>query len=311
MTKFFLARLARFAGVLVGASLIVFVALHLLVDPVRQMMPLGTDPEVIDQFRRDLGLDRSFFIQYGDFVWGAITQGDFGESLWLGVPALEAVLDRLPATAALSLLAIGVATLIGVVLGVTAATSKNPRYDKIITGFSHLAISLSEVWVGIMLVLLFAVQLGAFRTSGYGFAPHVLILPLATLALRPTGRIAQVARDSMLAEGKRAYIVTAEGKGLQSRRIRYVHQLKNALPSIVTFIMYDLGRLFAGTAVVVETLFGWPGIGRLAVEALERGDIFLVQAVVIVAATIVGLLNLFADVVHLMIDPRIRTGSSA
>lgn len=298
-------RVVPFAAVIIGASVVVFVILYLVADPARLLLPLGTPKEEMDAFRHQLGLDDPLVVQYGRFVSGAV-RGDFGTSLWIRRPALDVVFERLPATAVLSLLATGLAAVVGVTLGLLAFRRSGGLFDKVVNVGSYAAVSVSDIWLSLMLIIIFPVQLGVLKTGGYGLGYETLLLPLAALSLRPIGRMAQVTRSAMLQERSRPYAAFAAAKGLREPRIVLLHQLRNALPTIVTMLMYDAGRLFAGTAVVVETVFGWPGIGSLAVGALQRGDIYLVQAIVVVAAVVVASLNLLADLIHFVIDPRLR-----
>jgi peptide/nickel transport system permease protein len=220
------------------------------------------------------------------------------------VPALQLVLERLTATALLSLSAIGIAALIGVPFGTFAALKPGSALDRFCTISSLTGVSVADFWLGLMLILLFSVNLRWLPTSGYGAVE--IILPALTLAARPIGRLALVTRSAMLDELNRPYVTTARAKGLFEGRVVFYHALKNAALTVVTLCGYEIGRIFAGYAVIVETLFGWPGIGQLAVQSISNDDLPVIQAVVFVAASIVVVLNIVIDLCYAVLDPRIR-----
>lgn len=305
MTKYLLWRLLQFTLVILGATTVVFFAIYVAVDPVRVMLPIGTPEHVVESFRQELGLDRTLLAQFGTFLWGVVRL-DFGESLWLGGDAMQHVLERLPATAKIVLWATLIGVTLGWALGMIASRWPNRAADRIVTSLGYLTISVPEFWVAIMLIWLFAVNLGWFPSAGYGTGWRHAALPIAVLCLRPLGRTAQMTRTSMAVEERRQYVLTAVAKGVPESRISLRHKLRNASMPITTIIFYDLGRLFVGTAVVVEAVFAWPGLGFLATNALQRGDLFLVQAAVFVAAVITAGLNLVADGLYFWLDPRTR-----
>lgn len=288
---------------LVSASVIVFCITSFFADPAKLMLPIAASETEYEQLKEKLGFYDSAPRRLARFLSGAVRL-DFGNSLWQGVPAMDLVLDRLVATTLLSLSAIGIAILIGVPFGTVAALRPRSKLDRLCTISSLTGVSVADFWLGLMLILLFSVNLRWLPTSGYG-APE-LLLPALTLAARPIGRIALVTRSAMLDELHRPYVTTARAKGLYERRVVFSHALKNASLTVVTLCGYEIGRIFAGYAVIVETIFGWPGIGQLAVQAISKDDLPVVQAVVFVAATIVVVLNIVVDLCYAVLDPRIR-----
>lgn len=288
---------------LVGASVIVFCITSFFADPAKLMLPIAASQTEYEQLNEKLGFYDPAPTRFLRFVWGVVRL-DFGNSLWQGVPAMQLVLDRLVATTLLSLSAIGIATLIGVPFGTLAALKPGSRLDRVCTISSLTGVSVADFWLGLMFILVFAVDLKWLPTSGYG--AKELVLPALTLAARPIGRIALVTRSAMLDELHRPYVTTARAKGLYEGRVIFFHALRNAALTVVTLCGYEIGRIFAGYAVIVETLFGWPGIGQLAVQSISNDDLPVVQAVVFVAASIVVVLNIVIDLGYAVLDPRIR-----
>ncbi|RMF86853.1 MAG: ABC transporter permease [Nitrospinota bacterium] len=289
--------------VLIGALVIVFCITSLFADPAKLMLPITSSQVEYERLKAKLGFYDPAYIRFLRFAWGAIRL-DFGKSLWQGVSAMQLVLERLGATAMLSFSAIGIATLIGVPFGSLAAVRPRSKLDRFCTISSLTGVSIADFWLGLMLILLIAVDLRLLPTSGYGWKE--LILPALTLSARPIGRIALVTRSAMLDELNRPYITTARSKGLFERKVVFSHALKNAALTVVTLCGYEIGRIFAGYAVIVETVFGWPGIGQLAVQSISNDDLPVVQAVVFVAACIVVILNILIDLCYAFLDPRIR-----
>jgi peptide/nickel transport system permease protein len=281
----------------------VFFATHLLGDPARLMLrPEATDEQVA-ALRAEMGLDDPILVQFGRYL-GDLARGDFGESLWQRVPAMPIVLDRLPATLYLAGVTLAVAVPLALLLGVVSAVRPRSLPDRIVTVVSLAGVSTADFWLGLMLILLFAVELGWLPTSGYGGVSFVL-LPAAALAVRPMGRISQVVRSAMLDEMGRAYVTTARAKGLRERVVVFSHTLKNAAIPIITMMGDEAASLLNG-AVVIETLFGWPGIGILLIEAIEKRDLPLVEATAIVIAVMIVGVNLLVDLTYSLIDPRVR-----
>jgi ABC-type dipeptide/oligopeptide/nickel transport system permease component len=214
-------------------------------------------------------------------------------------------LEWLPKSLILSLLAIALALSISVPLGILAAFRPTSVLSRAIAALSVVGITIPVFWLGIMLILLFALRLPWFRTSGYGTWRH-LVLPTVTLAALPAGRITQMVRSSMLQEMGRQYTVTARAKGLKERAITLRHVLRNAAIPIVTLTGFELGRMLAGNTIVVEVVFAWPGVGLLATEAILRRDLPLIGANVFIVATLVVVINILTDMLYAYLDPRIR-----
>jgi ABC-type dipeptide/oligopeptide/nickel transport system permease component len=305
VARYVIRRLLQFVIVLWVASVIVFVAIYVAGDPVRQILPLGSSKQALDQLRHQLGLDRPVLIQYLDFVRDAL-HGNFGHSLWLDEPALQAVIDRVPTTAAIVVSATLIGALVGVLLGVIASLRPGKLVDNIVNALSYAFTSIAPFWLGLMLILVVAVHVGSFATFGFGWDASHLVLPIATLAVVPTGRIAQMTRLLMIAESNKQYVMTARAKGLSEIRIALKHQLRNAGLPLVTLIFYDFARMFVGDALLVEVVFGIQGVGGLASTSFANGDIYLSQAAVMVGAVIVASSNLVADLLLLRMDPRTR-----
>jgi peptide/nickel transport system permease protein len=304
MTAYLIRRLIYSVAVVVGVSVVVFLITHLLGDPVKMMLPLEATQEQYEQAREVLGFNDPIYLQFLRFAGKAI-QGDFGDSLWQRVPALPLVLERLPATFLLAGTAIIIAVGLAIPLGIVAALKPRSLLDHASTLGSLFGMCVADFWLGLMLILIFPVSLGLFYTSGYGTWQH-LVLPAVTLAARPLGRITQIVRSSVLDELNKNYVMAARARGLTEQATLLGHALKNASIPIVTLSGWELTRLLAGFTVIVEAVFGWPGVGLLAVDAIKRQDLPLLQADVFVVALIVVAINLVIDLLYGMLDPRIR-----
>ena len=305
MTRYLLGRIAQFAIVVVGALLVTFLALHLVADPAQLGLPIGSPPEAYEAFDRNHGFDDPLHVQVGRFFWNA-AQGDFGDSLWLGGDALGHVFERLPATLLLTVPAVLGGGLIGVLMGTISARRPDSTLSNGLNVASYSMISIADFWLAIMLVLVLAVNIDFLPTAGYDPKPQVMILPVFVLALRPFAANFQLTQATMTAEYGKPYILAARAKGLSERQVASGHVLRNAAVPIITLMLFELSRVFVGTAIIIEIVFAWPGIGRLAVNALQQGDVFLVQAIVVVAAVTTAALNLLADMFYFVIDPRTR-----
>lgn len=296
-------RLFHSIFVIVGVMMVVFLVMHMIGDPARLMLrPEATQAQYL-ALRRQLGLDDPLYVQFGRFLSGLV-QGDFGNSLWQRVPALPLVLQRLPATLYLTAVTVILALPTAVVLGVLAALKPGAVLDRVITVLSLGGVSTADFWLGLTLILVFAVQLDWLPTSGYG-GPQFVILPALTLAFRPVGRISQLTRSTMLDELTKAYVTTARAKGIPERLVLFSHTLRNAAIPIITLAADEMAALLNG-AVVIETVFAWPGIGILLIQAIEHRDFPVVEAVVFVIALMVVALNLIVDLSYSIIDPRVR-----
>jgi len=299
-------RLLRGLIVIIGVTTIVFVVTRLVGDPVRMMLPFEATEEQRRAFAALLGLDRPLLRQYADFVL-SLTRFDFGNSLWQDRPARDIILERMPATLVLVGLAMALTIVLGLLAGVGAALRPGRMTDRMIKTCSLLGLSIPQFWLGLLLIILFAVQLGWLPSSGGESWAHA-VLPAITLALPSAGRLAMLTRVTMIDELNQTYVRTAQAKGLSGARIVAVHALRNAGNAILTVLGWELIRMLAGYSVVVETVFAWPGIGFLAVQSIERQDLVLLQAVVFTVAAMVVTINLVIDLAYRAIDPRITTG---
>ncbi len=304
MTAYFIRRLLQSVLVIVGVCVIVFVITRAIGDPARMMLPLEASEEEVEAFRDRMGFNDPLYVQFWDWARNAM-RGDFGDSLWQRTPAMQLVLERMPATLLLCSTAIVLALVASLPLGILAALRPRSWLDKATTSFSLIGVCIPDFWLGLMLILIFAVSLRLVFTSGYGTWKH-LVLPAIALAARPWGRITQIVRTSMMDEMHRTYMMTARAKGLAEHNVIITHALKNASIPIVTLAAWELTRMLAGYTIVVETVFAWPGFGQLAMQAIERRDLTLIQADVFVVALIVVVMNIAIDFIYAMLDPRVR-----
>lgn len=299
-----LRRVPQALVVMWGVATIVFVLMRVIGNPAQLMMPLDATPEQIQALQSELGLDRPLIEQYGDYMTGLV-RGDFGRSAWMRVPVSQVLADRIPATLALAGVTILLAILIGVALGTVAAAKPHSILDRAATGLSFLSVSMPEFWFGLVLIAIVAVQLGWFPTSGYGTSAH-FVLPVITLLTRPVGRLAQATKVALSEQLSKEHVTTALAKGLRRRRVLIVHGVRNSMLSVITLGADELAHLVAGQ-VVVETIFAWPGIGQLLIEAIRRRDPDIVVGVVVFVGAFVVVMNLVVDILYGLIDPRIRT----
>ena len=282
----------------------VFGLLHLSGDPIRLMAPLDTTAEELEAMRRAFGFDRPLPEQYWNFLVNAV-QGDFGNSVRNGLPALPLALERLPATAVLTLTAYFIAVIVALPIGIFAALNMNTWVDKVLMVFALIGQSMPVFWLGILLMLLFAVTLQVLPATGRHEGWRSLVLPGITLGMFNMARTARLLRSELLEVLGVDYIKTARGKGLSEIFVVWRHALPNALIPMITLLGLDLGALLAGS-VITETIFAWPGIGRLAVDSIYARDFPVVQAVVFVVASVYVAANLIVDVLYVFLDPRVR-----
>jgi peptide/nickel transport system permease protein len=304
MKAYVLRRLWQSALTLVGVSVLVFVILRVVPgDPAKMLLPDGAPQSAVDELNRQLGLHEPLHVQYAIFV-RSVFRGDFGQSFQYRAPALQVVVERLGATVQLALAALVITVGVGVSLGIVAAVRRGTGYDYASTGLAVLGQSLPNFWLGIMLILLFGVALRWLPTSGFESWRH-LILPAVTLAAFPMALVARLTRSSMLEILGRDFIRTGRAKGLAERAVILRHALRNAAVPLLTVLGLQIGTLLGG-AVITESVFAWPGMGKLVVDAIFFRDFPVVQTVLILSATIFVLINLLVDLVYTVIDPRIR-----
>jgi peptide/nickel transport system permease protein len=303
MSTLLTRRLLQSLVVLLGVSFVVFFILHLTGDPALVLLPPETSPEDVQRFREAMGFNDPFLVQYGRFLAGAV-RGDFGQSVRHGEPAFGLVVERLPATFELAGAGLGLALVLAIPAGIVSAVRRNTVLDYVSTVIALLGQSMPTFWLGIMLILLFSVQLQLLPSSGRGTLEH-LVLPAVTLGLFTTARITRLTRSGMLEVLNQDYIRTARAKGVSNPPVVWKHALKNAAIPIVTIVGIELGTLLGGS-VITETIFAWPGVGRLSVQAIYNRDYPVVQAAVFLLATTFVVVNLLVDLVYTYLDPRIR-----
>jgi peptide/nickel transport system permease protein len=300
---FFAQRLVHGLGVLLGVSILVFALTWLTGDPINVLVPRNTPPDEVARLRHDLGLDRPLPIQYLDFLQRAV-RGDFGQSLRHRAPALPLVVERLPATLALLASALLVMLVLGLPLGMLGAAFHGQAPDFVARTFSLLGQSIAAPWLGLLLILVFAVQLRWLPASGLD-RPTGIALPALVAGAYPAAALARLTRAGLLEVLAADYVRAARGKGLPERVVMWRHALKNAALPVVTFVGLQVAFLFSNS-VVAEAIFAYPGMGRLAVDAISARDLPLIQAFVVLAAVVVVLVNLVVDVLYAWLDPRVH-----
>jgi peptide/nickel transport system permease protein len=299
-----LRRLIQSALILLGVSFITFVMLYVLpADPVRQIAGRAATAETVQNIREQLGLDRPFLVQYGRYLAGLV-QGNLGRSYLQKSQVSELIAARLPATLLLMAAGIACELVLGLTMGIVAALRRGRMADQGLMLTSFVAVSAPQFVVGLLLLYVFAVRLGWFPIGGYGTVAHV-VLPALTLGILGSGWYARMMRSSMIEVLRADYIRTARAKGLGRARVVLRHALPNAILPVIAMIGIDIG-VFMGGVVVVESVFGWPGIGQLAWQGVQRVDIPIIMGVTIVSAFFIVLGNLLADMIAPLIDPRIR-----
>lgn len=304
--RLLLRRLIRSVLVLLGTTIIIFATVRVIPgDPARLMLPADATAEDVERFRERMGFDEPVYRQYGTYLKGLLV-GDLGRSMRYRRPVLELVLERLPATIELAGVAAILAVLVAVPAGIVSAIKRDSLYDNAFMFLSVFAQSVPIFWLGIVMILVFSVQLHWLPTSGRGTLRQ-LILPGIALATYISALLARLTRSCMLEVLMQDYVRTARAKGLRELSVTCRHALKNAVVPIVTVLGLQIGTLLGGS-VIVETVFAWPGIGTLAVGAIYNRDYPLIQGTVLIAAVMFVVTNLVVDLVYLYLDPRIRYG---
>jgi ABC-type dipeptide/oligopeptide/nickel transport system permease component len=308
MHRYLIRRLLLTIPVLLGVATLVFSLIHFIPgDPAQAMLGEGAAPEDIAQLRERLGLDRPLLVQYGSFLRG-LTRGDLGVSLRNDQPVLQQILERMPATAELAFASMAVAVLIALPLGIIAAVWRGTAVDHSAMTLSLVGISVPNFWLGPLLAIVFAVELGWLPVGGRGTLAH-LVLPAVTLGAALAAILARMTRASLLEELREPYVLAARAKGVSRSRAVLHHALRNSLIPIVTILGLQFGVVLTG-AVITETIFAWPGIGRLLIQSISFRDYPTVQGcVLLIAVTYVGV-NLITDLTYGYLDPRIRVDRS-
>jgi peptide/nickel transport system permease protein len=306
MTEYILRRLFQSILVLFGVITVVFFILRLTGDPVRLMLPETASEEDVQNMTRNLGLDRPIWEQYLTYV-GNVARLNFGESIrQRGQGAMQLVLDRYPATLRLAAAALALSVVLAFVFGMISAVKRYSLLDNVVMSIALFGQCVPNFWLGLMLILVFAVQLAVLPSQGYGDGNlRYLILPAVTLAAPGLARLTRLVRSGMLDVLGEDYLRTARAKGLATHQVVFGHALKNAAIPLVTVIGLDVGVLLGG-AVITETIFVWPGVGALAIESINGRDFPVVQASVFLIAATFVLVNLAVDLLYTWLDPRIR-----
>ncbi|WP_206930606.1 ABC transporter permease [Roseococcus thiosulfatophilus] len=306
MLRFTATRLVRAAITIVMVVTFAFVVLRLSGDPAQIIMGADAPPEAVDAFRTAWGLDEPLWVQYISY-FGAIFSGDLGRSMRDGREAIVLVLERIPATLALTVPALVIKLALGIPAGILAALYRNSALDRAVMMFAVAGFTIPSFVLGLLLVLLFAVQLGWLPSGGQESWRHA-ILPVITLGIGGAAALARFTRSAMLEVLGQPYIRTASAKGVAWRRVVANHALPNAAIPTVTIIGFMFGSLIAG-AVVVESVFSWPGVGRLLVTAVANRDLAVVQCILLLVAMTMITANLVVDLLYGVLDPRLRGGA--
>jgi len=306
MVRYILRRTLFLIPVMLGVSFIVFSLIHFTPgDPAMIILGESAPPEAIEALRVEMGLNDPFLIQYGRYVFNVVTRLDFGRSYISKRLVFNEIIGQFPNTVKLAALAVSVAMLIGIPAGVIAATHQNKWIDNVTMFFSLLGVSMPIFWQGILLILVFSLTLQWLPSSGFNTWQQ-MILPSLTLGSGSAAIIARMTRSSMLEVYRQDYVRTARSKGLKERIVVMRHALKNALIPIVTVIGLQFGFLLGG-AVLTESIFGIPGLGRLMVNSIRTKDMMIIQGGVLLIAFTFSIINLFVDVLYAYLDPRIRS----
>lgn len=304
MTRYVLAKLWQGLIVVLSVVVVVFVLTRMIGDPVQVMLPLEATAEQRAAFEARLGLDRPIGMQFADYV-ASVARLDFGDSLWQRRPVMAIIVERAPATLLLTFAAIGLAVLLAVPLGMVAALRPEGLVDRVVVIVSLIGLSIPQFWLGLIFIVVFALGMGLLPTSGSGTPAHV-VLPALTLAIPAMTRLVMVVRSTMIDVLNTQHVRVLRAKGLRDRRIVAVHGLRNAAVPILTLAGWELIRALSGYTVVVESVFAWPGLGLTAIQAIERQDLVLLQAIVFLTAIMVVALNLLLDIAAKAFDPRIE-----
>jgi peptide/nickel transport system permease protein len=304
MTRYLLRRLVLTVPVVLGVATLVFALIHLVPgDPAQSMLGESASVKEIEALRRTLGLDQPLLTQYGTFLRG-LAHGDLGKSFRFGTPVAQEIGRRLPLTALLAVSAMAVAILVAIPLGIVAAVFRGRPLDHAAMTLALVGISMPSFWLGPLLAILFAVRLGWLPVSGAG-TPWHLVLPAITLGTALSAILARMTRSSVIEELRELYVISARARGLSRARAVVRHAFRNSLIPIVTIIGLQFGAVLTGT-IITETIFAWPGVGRLLIQAINTRDYPLVQGCILFISLTYVAMNLITDLTYGLLDPRIR-----
>ena len=303
MKRYIIRRLGQAVITIVGISMIVFLLTHLSGDPVALLAPQNATKDDLEEIRRERGLDKPIYVQYWRYISGAV-RGDFGESLRWKMPAIEMFLDRFPNTLKLAVVAMVFALVFGIPTGILSAVTVNRWFDSFGKTFALLGQALPGFWVGIMLIIIFSANLRILPTSGMGGWKHY-IMPAFTLGWYTTAALTRLSRSSMLDVLDAEYIKMARIKGVAEVWVIMKHAFKNASAPVITLSALQFVVLMNGT-MIIETIFTWPGLGRLLVDAIFARDYPVVQMCVLISSSFFVFANLLVDIIYAYLDPRIR-----
>jgi peptide/nickel transport system permease protein len=290
---------------LVGLVVLVFFLARLTGSPADLYLPIDATVEQRQEFDRRHGFDQPLVAQFGDFLVG-LAAGDLGHSIRKDRPALEVVLEAIPTTLWLAAVTMAIALAGAVAVGALAARNPGGAFDRVAGTASLAGASAPDFWLAISAILLFAVTLGWLPTSGMG-GPSTWIMPVAVLVVRPFGILVQVVRNTMVGVLTAPYIKTARAKGIAERPILFVHALRNAMLPVIT-VAGDQAAGIVNGAVIVESIFGWPGVGKLMIDSIIQRDFAIIQASIVVTASLIFVMNILIDLAYAGLDPRVRTG---
>ncbi len=306
MGKYTVKRFLALIPVLIGVSIFVFFLIHITPgDPAMLMLGEQAPPEQLETMREQMGLNDPLPVQYINWMSRAVRL-DFGRSLRSRKPVITEIVERLPNSGVLAVSAITLSVIIGIPIGVLSAAKPNSFFDNLFTIITFTAVGMPVFWQGLMLIIIFSVMLGWLPSSGMMPDIRYFILPTVALSTVTIANITRITRSTMLDVLKEDYVRTARSKGVNENRVIYQHALRNALIPVVTIIGLQFGALMAG-AVLTETIFAWPGVGRMVVDAIRTKDFPLVQGTIMVFAIIYALVNLIVDLLYGLLDPRLQT----
>ena len=306
MSEYLIRRLAFSLTAMLGVITIVFILLHVSGDPASLLVTQDATRQDMERIRRAYGLDRPLSVQYARFM-ERVARGDLGYSYRQGVPVTELITERIGATFELALASLALAIVLGVALGMAAAVRRGSGVDTVAMTVALLGTSMPSFWLGLLLIIIFGVKLGWLPVSGYGGLDH-LVMPAFVLGGFYAAQVSRLTRTSLLEVLAQDYIRTGRAKGLRARVVLFKHALRNAALPVLTVLGLSFGQMLGG-AIIVESIFAWPGMGRLAVQAVLGRDFPVVQGVAIVGSAVFLAVNLTVDLVYGWVDPRLRSAA--